>query len=74
MDVIGQTYFVRFFYAFERGERNQQLHLQGVFTCQSQPNSQLAVRRLNQLIKDQIPVQPGDNIKVTVKPFADTQT
>jgi hypothetical protein len=70
MDVI----FGRFFVSFERGERNQQLHLQGVFTCQSQPNSQLAARRLNLLIKNQIPVQRSDNINVTVKPFADTQT
>lgn len=66
--VIGNHYFVKYFFAFERGSREQHLHVQGIFTAMSQDTTRAATAAAA-CFKAEIPIGTADHMRVSVKPL-----
>lgn len=69
--IIGEHYFVKHFFTTERGSREQNLHVQGVFTAMSQ-NTPRATTAAAACFKAEIPISTTERMRVSVKPLTGT--
>ena len=66
------------FFALEVGGRQKRLHIQGCARCRAPlpcaGRAEDGGKRLQFEIKQFIPIPPGDNAMITIKPFGEQQT